>query len=240
MCTATWLRRAEGYELFFNRDEARARVAAVPPREGLVGDVRVLAPRDGEAGGTWIAANEHGLSLALLNAETRREPPGEPVSRGLLVLRLAGSENAVSLGARLGSADLSRHLGFRLLAVAPGATTTEVHVWRWDGDELRDEVPVLPLASSSLGSRRAQAARAKILERLGRGGLDSLALERFHASHAPRRGPWSPCVHRPDVVTRSGCHVRVDGGSVRMRYADGSPCTAPFGAPLSLARVSRV
>ncbi len=236
MCTATWLSRPGGYELFFGRDEARARRAASPPRALEVAGVRVLAPRDGEAGGSWIAAGEQGLTLALLNARTRREP-ALPRTRGALVLALAGAPDLAALERALAASALERCRGFRLLALAPGPVGAQVRLWRWDGEALAPEEPAQPLASSSLGSERARHERAGALARLaGARAPDAALLERFHRGHDPEAGPWSACVHRPDVVTHSLCHVRVDERAVELRYAAGSPCESLFGAPLALAR----
>ena len=74
MCTVSWRfeltaeQPAPRFELFFNRDESRRRGPAHPPQiMEPVGESKLLAPIDSDAGGTWLAANEHGLVLALLN-----------------------------------------------------------------------------------------------------------------------------------------------------------------------------
>ena len=67
MCTVTWVHSQAGYELFFNRDERTGRGPESPACEAETNGVRWLAPRDSDAGGTWLAVNEHGLTLGLLN-----------------------------------------------------------------------------------------------------------------------------------------------------------------------------
>ncbi|HRC86033.1 MAG TPA: NRDE family protein, partial [Thermoanaerobaculia bacterium] len=67
MCTVSWFWTAEGYQLFGNRDESRSRRQALPPRRAEQDGVAYLAPVDADAGGTWIAANELGVTLTLLN-----------------------------------------------------------------------------------------------------------------------------------------------------------------------------
>jgi len=95
MCTVSWLRDEHGYDLFFNRDERRTRAGADPPGVERVGSTRIIAPRDGEAGGSWVAVNDRGLSVALLNGyrtgDTAEAPPpgGEWTSRGHLVMGLS-------------------------------------------------------------------------------------------------------------------------------------------------------
>jgi hypothetical protein len=76
VCTLTCLPEAalgscEGpplrLRLVFSRDEQRTRCAGFPPELTTHKRHHVLMPRDGEAGGTWIAANDAGVVFALLN-----------------------------------------------------------------------------------------------------------------------------------------------------------------------------
>ena len=108
VCTMSWLRDEDGYDLFFNRDEKRARLPAEPPAVRRVGSTAVLAAKDGEAGGSWLAVNEHGLTLALLNgylgADAATAPEtGQWISRGKLVMDLSDCAVVSELAERLGS-----------------------------------------------------------------------------------------------------------------------------------------
>jgi hypothetical protein len=68
MCTLTIFPLGNGHHrLAFNRDEARSRSAATPPRWGCYGDREALLPIDPAGRGTWIAVNDAGLAMALLN-----------------------------------------------------------------------------------------------------------------------------------------------------------------------------
>ncbi len=67
MCTVSWRAARDGYDLFFNRDELHTRAPELPPALSERDGVRFLAPRDGDHGGTWLAVNEHGLTVCLLN-----------------------------------------------------------------------------------------------------------------------------------------------------------------------------
>ena len=100
MCTVTWCRTGVGYEIFFNRDERKTRKAARPPSIQRLHGTRYLAPADGDAGGSWIGANEFGVSLALLNnyPAAGREPAPGRISRGLLLLSLMDAESAALSG----------------------------------------------------------------------------------------------------------------------------------------------
>lgn len=73
--------KPDGYELFFNRDEASSRGTAHPPEVFVQEGLRYVAPLDSDAGGTWLATNEYGLSVALANYYARGgNPPA--ASRG--------------------------------------------------------------------------------------------------------------------------------------------------------------
>ena len=243
MCTASWLIRPEGFELFFNRDESRRRAVARPPERLELEGVCVLAPVDADAGGTWIGVNEFGLALGLLNAPSEREPdartaPAGARSRGLLVRELLAARDARAALARLARATLAQYRGFTLALFEPGR---EPFVRAWDGRELAAREARVPLSSSSLDRERAQAERDGTLTRLlgGRAPRREL-LERFQASHEPERGPWSPCMHRADAATVSASQVRVDARAVALRQAPGPPCTAAFGPWLELERAKPV
>src|SRR5947209_18986874 len=90
MCTVSWLRTPQGYQLLCNRDELFARQPAQAPRQSSVNGVRFIAPVDGDFGGTWIAVNEFGLSLCVLNGYRKTGPSSQPgfVSRRLLLPEL--------------------------------------------------------------------------------------------------------------------------------------------------------
>jgi hypothetical protein len=83
MCTVTVIRPEEDggavLRLACNRDESRARPAALPPRIIDAGPRRAVMPIDPAGGGTWIAATDAGLILTLLNAHPGA---GADTSRG--------------------------------------------------------------------------------------------------------------------------------------------------------------
>ena len=56
-------------------------------------------------------------------------------------------------------------------------------------------------------------------------GADRLERHRaYHRSHHPERGPYSPCMHRPDAKTVSYSEVTVSDEQVCFRYRPLSPC----------------
>ena len=205
MCTATWLHERDGYRVLFNRDERTTRRPATPPRVRESGGVRFAAPSDGDFGGTWIAANELGVTVLLLNNyEASASPPEGPVrSRGLLVLDLASAGSLDELRERVERADLGVVQPFTVAALEVGSPTL---VARWDSQGLEFESgAAMPLISSGHDLAGAVAARTRALDDLvATAGLtDAAVLDAFHRSHAPERGPYSTCMHRDDASTVS-------------------------------------
>lgn len=228
MCSATWIRTSEGYEVFFNRDELRTRAPALFPSVRESQGVRFVAPTDGDAGGTWLGVNELGVTIGLANGagSERDESQGPFRSRGLLVLDLLSSAGVDEAGERLAAIDGSTYRSFELFAIGP---RSEGRSWRWDGREIAGrevEGPGVLLFSSSRDPARARVEREALLERLLRehGRLDADLLAAFHASHEPERGAWSPCMHREDASTVSESRIRVAGSEVAFTYRPGPPC----------------
>lgn len=230
MCTVTWHQEPDRYRLFFNRDELRIRLAAEPPRIHSGPVARFIAPVDGDAGGTWIAANELGLSICLLNdyGVNPPNPVENPTSRGHLVRDLAGATDLPELLERWQQIDHSQYRPFQLLALAP---EEDPCLFSWNGTEATQSVEVaMPLCSSSFDEPGADRSRSDLWKEMA--NEPDLPLRRlhlrFHQSHRPERGPYSVCMHRPDAATVSLTVIEVDPDLVSMAYADGSPCSASF------------
>jgi hypothetical protein len=224
MCTASWLTRPGGYELFFNRDERRSRARGLPPRESALRGVRYLAPIDLACGGSWIAANEFGVTLCLLNRYPDPHSPDAPTSsRGLIVLGMADAAGAEDVGRRLADANLLAYRPFTLLVAEPGR---EVTAFSFDGRSCeRLALGAESFATSSsrddlaAGESRRATWRAMSAEQ-----RETALHERFHTSHWPTASALSVCMHREDAETESYCRVRVDGESVDLAFVAGPPC----------------
>ncbi len=209
-----------------NRDEFLARPAA-PPEPSA--DGRWLAPRDLQAGGTWLGLNAAGLFVGVTNRAAGPRDPSRR-SRGLLVLDALESPDAASLHLRLGRLDPAAYNAFHL-AYADG--TLAGLSWS-DGTVLRQErlAPGLHvLTEQSLGAGDDGARRRLVEERLAPGQV--LALEGWLAllsvhGPTPRAGT---CVHADAVGygTRSA-FVLHRGPSVtesRCAWTEARPCTSP-------------
>ncbi len=228
MCTLTWWSHPEGYDVFFNRDEQKSRLAALPPSVHEAKDGgRFVAAIDANAGGTWLFGNEHGLSVAILNFYEKEIPDDSTQhhrSRGLLVSGLGGCESMEAVAEALAGIDLAHYRAFTLLAFSDAPT---FRVWRWvyDGETLEgpDREPTCPVCSSSFLSQEVVAEREVLLREMLSNHPDPVdgpqILREFH--HYDQGG--NPSTHtvkmnRPDAQTWSISHLTVGPERVRFSY----------------------
>ena len=223
MCTVSWTAVRDGYDLFFNRDELNSRAAEEPPVRAECDGVAYLAPRDGEHGGTWLAVNESGLTICLLNdygAAWRPRADQTRFSRGHLVRNCAAAANHADVIRAVHAQPLGRTSAFHLVALSPheGALVMD-----WQGTELirHDAGTVIPpLSSSSFATREVIAARlqrfASVIPSARTAAPDELA--RYHRQHDRTAGGHSVLMCRPDAATRSICRVTVDRSRVNLCY----------------------
>jgi Transport and Golgi organisation 2 len=227
MCTVAFWPRKRGYLLGMNRDEQLARVAAGAPSVSTVDGLRVVHPSE-PSGGTWISANELGLTVALINwYAVAARATGTALSRGDVVLAVRSAQSTDDIAARLAALPLERVNPFRLLAVAEREQV--VVEWRWNRealDSLRHPWSPGIWISSGFDEPGAQRSRSAVFaESLREADAGSVAwLRRLHASHRPERGPFSVCMHRADAATVSYTEVEADERDISMRYLGEPPC----------------
>src|SRR3954465_12348029 len=102
MCTVTFIARKRGYCLGMNRDEKLTRPIGLPPKKKSVNGHTVISPSE-PGGGTWIAVNDRGATLALINwySITARVTPSKVTSRGGIVNSVSGASSAELVDATL-------------------------------------------------------------------------------------------------------------------------------------------
>ncbi len=240
MCTVTWSAAADGYDLFMNRDELHTRGHALPPRRGSTNGVDYLAPVDSDGGGSWIAVNEFGVTACLLN----NYPPclGAGVasgassrqftSRGRLLFALMSGRSVDAVGEELQGEGLDRFRPFYVFAIgaAPAALSASARLFRWDGRGklISNLSPEPPITTSSFETQAVVRNRFDVYRKhFGAAPplpADLAALQAYHRSHDPDRGPYSVCVHRDDAGTKSLSHVTVRPDGIAFEYTDGPPC----------------
>jgi hypothetical protein len=227
MCTLTIFPLGNGHQrLAFNRDEARSRSAATPPRWGRYGDREALLPIDPAGRGTWIAVNDAGLALALLNVNRPPLATGRPTrSRGTLIPALLGSDKLAAAVRQAADLSLVPYAPFRLVFFAGG----EIAECLWDGHGARWtrpaplNTPVL-FTSSGLGDGVVEPPRRRLFEALVAGPGDAVARQdAFHRHSWPDRPHLSVCMRRPDACTVSHTVIRLSPSDAVMTYFAGAP-----------------
>lgn len=157
MCTVTVIPTPHGPRLVHSRDEQRTRPPALPPVSNqLPSGRRAVWPIDPAGGGTWIAARDDGLVLAILNrnlpdAAARPRPTR---SRGGIIPALIDAADAARAIDALLTHDLTATAPFRILALDPDGSA---RLATWDGLALEPGALLTPpfcLASSGLGDDR--------------------------------------------------------------------------------------
>jgi len=232
MCTLSWQVHPDRLEILFSRDELLTRSPAHPPAVEWIDGTRVLAPGDPHGGGTWLASNEHGLTVCLLNRYPDRSVPGRWTSRGLLVRAMSRLNGPAQVGRYLPETPLFDYRPFTLVAFSP---TRVVAQWVWDGRQLLEiRQPASPVSTSSLYPRLIPMLRRRLFRRATRDGSRCLTPEQQMALHCGRR-PWPPAfavaMLRRDRGTVSLTRVRATPTAVAMDYWQGDPARNPSPAP---------
>jgi hypothetical protein len=216
-----------------NRDEKLTRPTGLPPRKRMVNGREVLSPSE-PGGGTWIALNDTGVCMALINwysapARVNRNA----ISRGDVVKSVMATDSADAADAELRGAPLGRINPFRLIGIFP--RTHEIFEWRWDVKRLVSKKltwKTRQWISSGFDEPTAQCVRGRIFRSLLReclaGGLGWL--RQLHRCHSPQSGPFSTCMHRTDAATVSYIEITVSDSRAKMGYHAGPPCSSPTSA----------
>ncbi|QUM75641.1 NRDE family protein [Moritella sp. 24] len=152
MCTVSWLLANDGYQVFFNRDEQKGRALAHSPKYFNDLGIKYLMPVDPVGGGSWIAMNQSGLSICLLNYYQEKPPEKDLISRGLLVKSLVSHTSLTKIRYALNKLPLQRYAAFTLLVFPSHLTaqTGDVYAVRWDGHALTTIKAISPMVSSSV------------------------------------------------------------------------------------------
>ncbi|MBU0755049.1 MAG: NRDE family protein [Planctomycetes bacterium] len=211
-----------------NRDEYFNRPAGLPELWSPPQGVPFLAPRDLQAGGTWIGLNRNGGFAAVTN---RKGIPfvKEAPSRGRLCAEVLAQGDARSMVLHgLERATQEQHNGFNLLmadqenawlligvgsrvrcvGISPG-----IHLLSNEHD-----LDLLALPAEEEWHTKP-ASESELLDRL-------TAILKSH--EALDEHGFAPCKHFENRGTRSAAVFIFRPQGVRYLFADGPPCTTPF------------
>jgi hypothetical protein len=174
--------------------------------------------------GTWIAATDAGLALAVLNVDGHR-CLGDRLSRGLLIPRLAACRSIDQLRDAWSGLDMSAFAPFRLVALTRDTVAIGHSVERTLAVARLGRAHVL--ASSSLGDAQVEPARSALFSALLRTENDPQAAQtRLHQHAWPDRRHLSVMMNRVDACTVSQTEVVLSAGAVSLGYrpvVDGWP-----------------
>lgn len=226
MCTVTLFPLRSGViRLACNRDEQHARTAALPPRIVTVGGGRAIMPIDPAGGGTWIAANDGGLIMTLLNLNLSRAQGGSwSMSRGKIIQRLIGCSNVEQALHAAAELDSREYGPFRLVMVERKRAAQVLS----DSGGLRAAQLVVgsPLlfTSSGLGDQMVERPRRRLFEEMvARDGVNEDVQDAFHRHSWPARGDLSVCMRRRDARTVSHTVIELESDMVSLSYHAGAP-----------------
>lgn len=230
MCTVTIVpmgKQADGFRMACSRDESHGRPAALPPIQDERDGVRFVMPIDPGSGGTWVAVNEHGLALTLLNYNLPEPPTGRDRSRGDVIPAVLSASNVQEVLDRLEVIERDRMMPFRLVACDGRSVmlwrstepADQVEITRWNGDPMM-------WTSSGLGDHLVEGPRRELFDAWFADEMplslteDQLA---FHCHQWPGREHLSVCMHREDARTVSYTTVDVNAEQIRLTYHPDRP-----------------
>jgi uncharacterized protein with NRDE domain len=243
MCTLIVLhRRVPGWPVVVaaNRDEFLERPAEPPALRETAGGQRFVAPRDRQAGGTWLGVNAAGLFVGVTNRPTPKPDPSLR-SRGQVVVEALEAPSAKEAAELASQIPVCAHNPFNLLLADRERAFAVVYdgapkVWEigsgvhviGNADPDAREVPKIQRLL-----HRAEDAAARPPEEV----LSALAeLCREHEGGDPRE---DACIHAGSYGTHSSTLLRLgsDSGDGELWFAEGPPCVAPYRdlSPLLLA-----
>jgi hypothetical protein len=227
MCTLTVVPLPDGrVRLAFNRDERRTRPPGLTPERKGFGAREAVLPTDPVSGGTWLAVNDAGLALAVLNAtppDAARLTPRR--SRGEIIPALLECTSpAAALRAFERTIRYPDFAPFRLVLVGSGLAADV----RWDGrqpmvmNRLIGGTPLL-FTSSGLGDHLVEGVRRELFDDLfgGPAGGWEAAQDAFHRHRWPDRGHLSVNMERADARTVSHAVLELgDAGATFVYHPD--------------------
>ncbi|MFB6172176.1 MAG: NRDE family protein [Haloarculaceae archaeon] len=219
-----------------NRDELLDRPARPPAV--LDDELRIVAPRDEEAGGTWIGYNEAGVFVAITNRWADADLAAER-SRGLLVrdaLRHESAEDAARHVERAVEAD--EYDGFNLVVADANAAV----LLEWDGRlRVRNLTPGVHVVVNvgadgdyDVPETRPERGREQAT------GADE-ARRRLQPDPGEDHETWLDrattvlgdhdvglCVHADGYGTRSSSLIVVGEAGAVFRHSEGPACEADY------------
>lgn len=130
MCTVSFIPSRDKFIITSNRDEKNQRTKAFAPKLYRLNGEKLIFPKDGEAGGTWIALKENGDVAVLLNGAFISHVPEPPYkkSRGLELLDILSQDRPSFYISKKNFENIEP---FTIVLFESGC----LYEFRWDGTE---------------------------------------------------------------------------------------------------------
>jgi Transport and Golgi organisation 2 len=225
MCTLSFIPEGNGYLIGMNRDEQIARLAALPPERVPIEGGYAIYPRE-QSGGTWIAANSFGMTLALLNWYSVPAAAPKSRSRGEVIPKLVSDGDCASVHDSLVQLELGGTLPFRLIGIFP--QELKISEWRWNQRMFEISEFLWERRhwfSSGISDIEAEKQRGAVCRHSSPNGQSPPEwLRELHRSHENGPGPFSICVHRTEVRSLSYSEVSYSGNELSFHYTPQPPC----------------
>ena len=206
----TWWREPEtsdSYGIFFNRDEKKTRPRAHLP---TIRENTFLAPQDPQGGGTWLAVNQTGIIVALLNHWHLEKNKKYTQSRGQLVWMLAAIKSISDIELKLQGLNMPDYPPFILILM----DQHDIKRIEWNGKELKEH-PVQGMScSSSFDYENVKTRRETKYSHLSNSKPSTL--RSFHTEDS--EGAYSVRMLRPDAQTWSRSEITISSTEVQWTY----------------------
>ncbi|AZQ63586.1 hypothetical protein EI427_15555 [Flammeovirga pectinis] len=225
MCTLSYI-PINNLEYIFtsNRDERKSRASAFAPQLHEKNGIKFIAPIDGEALGTWLAASENGRIVCLLNGGFKRHIPTPPYkhSRGKVVLDATLSND---INTYLDTYNFSNIEPFTLIVIDQ-KEGVEITQFVWDGIEghktgLDAKVPHIWSSSTLYDTIQSEQRKERFLNWLNKS--DRLSKEILDVHELVDRGDneaFGLSMQRLEYCTVSTTQLKVSDSTVSMHYHD--------------------
>jgi uncharacterized protein with NRDE domain len=232
MCTLIGLwRSVSGFAIVvgMNRDESMTRPS--DPPAVLSGTPVIVAPRDRQAGGTWIGVSGTGLVVALSNRRGRAASSAR--SRGQLVLDSLRQPSVAALDVFLQRTVREHEYNLWNLFAA---SRTELRFFRYDGKvSMSRGRPGLNVLTNEGGNVTTDPKVQLVQELLAKVPQTAeevvRSLQQALRTHASGPGGVGLCIHGAKGGTVSSTILALsdlDPGESVLLYADGPPCTTAY------------
>jgi hypothetical protein len=181
-------------------------------------------PVDPVSDGTWIAVNDAGLVLVLLNVTPLAGAAPGRRSRGAIIPGLLASDSLAAAARQTGRLNPAEFAPFRLVLIRDDGVA-EVY---WDGVNRTDTPPEAltnprMFTSSGLGDPLVERPRQRSFEEFVAIGFDPAAQDAFHRHRWPGREHLSVCMSRPDARTVSFTIIEIGADAATMAYSPEAP-----------------